>query len=147
MALDIILTCRFATEYLAKLRQRFGLLVLAIVCVVPVDVGARESRDWIVLNNCRLISNPANDGDSFHASAGAREYIFRLYMVDAPETDEMTPKRLIEQAQYFGITVPEAIDVGRLAKEFTRAKLSESFTVFTRMTDAMGHSRLERFYA
>ncbi|MBO0695772.1 MAG: helix-hairpin-helix domain-containing protein, partial [Verrucomicrobia bacterium] len=45
------------------------------------------------------------------------------------------------------ITVPEAIDVGRLAKEFTRAKLSEPFTVFTRMTDAMGHSRLERFYA
>src|SRR3954447_19104989 len=50
-------------------------------------------KDWIVLENCRLISNPANDGDSFHASAGAREYIFRLYLVDAPETDAMTPGR------------------------------------------------------
>src|SRR5215470_70839 len=68
-------------------------------------------------------------------------------MVDAPETDEMTPRRLVEQAQYFAITVPQAIDVGQAAKEFTREKLSEPFTVFTRMSDAKGHSRLERFYA
>src|SRR5207247_7595574 len=124
-----------------------GLLALAIVCAAQVDVGARESKDWIILENCRLISNPANDGDSFHASAGAREYIFRLYMVDAPETDEMNPARLVEQAKYFAITVPQAIEVGQAAKEFMREKLSEPFTVFTRMSDAMGQSRLERFYA
>src|SRR5439155_12512155 len=51
------------------------------------------------------------------------------------------------QAKYFGITVPQAIEVGRVAKEFTRQKLSEPFTVFTHMSDAMGRSRLERFYA
>jgi competence ComEA-like helix-hairpin-helix protein len=68
-------------------------------------------------------------------------------MVDAPETDEMTPQRLVEQAKYFGITVPQAIEVGEQAKEFTREKLSEPFTVLTRMSDAMGHSKLERFYA
>jgi DNA uptake protein ComE-like DNA-binding protein len=144
---DMISTCRFAAGQLSQLRSKIGFVALAIVCAAPVDVGARESKDWIVLENCRLISNPANDGDSFHASAGAREYIFRLYMVDAPETDEMTPRRLVEQAQYFAITVPQAIDVGQAAKEFTRAKLSEPFTVFTRMSDAMGHSKLERFYA
>jgi len=43
--------------------------------------------------------------------------------------------------------VPHAIEVGQAAKEFTRQKLSEPFTVFTRMSDAMGHSKLERFYA
>src|ERR1051326_4052093 len=59
----------------------------------------------------------------------------------------MTPRRLIEQAKYFAITVPQAIEVGRAAKEFTRQKLSEPFTVFTHMSDAMGQSRLERFYA
>jgi DNA uptake protein ComE-like DNA-binding protein len=100
-----------------------------------------------VLENCRLIVNPANDGDSFHVSAGTNEYIFRLYLVDAPETDEMTPGRLVAQAKYFGITVPQAIEVGRAAKEFTREKLSDPFTVFTRMSDAMGQSRIERFYA
>jgi endonuclease YncB( thermonuclease family) len=94
-----------------------------------------------------LLANAANDGDSFHVSAGAKEYIFRLYFVDAPETDEMTPRRLVEQAKYFAITVPQAIEIGRAAKEFTRQKLSEPFTVFTRMSDAMGQSRIERFYA
>ncbi len=143
----MISACRFATGQFTKLRHKIGLLALAIVCMAAVDVGARESKDWIVLENCRLISNPANDGDSFHASSGAREYIFRLYMVDAPETDEMNPARLVEQAKYFTITVPQAIEVGQAAKEFTREKLSEPFTVFTRMSDAMGRSKLERFYA
>src|SRR5436190_4402322 len=141
----MVSSCKFAARRLTQLRYKIGLLALAIVCVA--HVSARESQDWIVLDNCRLISNPANDGDSFHARAGAREYIFRLYMVDTPETDEMTPRRLVEQAKYFSITVPQAIEVGLAAKEFTRAKLSEPFTVFTRMSDAMGQSRLERFYA
>jgi competence ComEA-like helix-hairpin-helix protein len=68
-------------------------------------------------------------------------------MVDAPETDEMTPGRLVEQAKYFAITVPQAIEVGEAAKEFTREKLSQPFTVLTRMSDAMGRSKMERFYA
>src|SRR5437762_12094688 len=141
----MVSSCKFAARRLTQLRYKIGLLALAIVCVA--HVSARESQDWIVLENCRLISNPANDGDSLHASAGAREYIFRLYMVDAPETDEMNPARLVEQAKYFAITVPQAIEVGLAAKEFTRAKLSEPFTVFTHMSDAMGRSKLQRFYA
>jgi endonuclease YncB( thermonuclease family)/predicted flap endonuclease-1-like 5' DNA nuclease len=120
-------------------------LVAAFFCIGTVDLGARE--EWTVLENCRLILNPANDGDSFHVSAGEKEYIFRLYFVDASEMDEMEPKRLVEQAKYFGITVPQAIEVGQAAKEFTREKLSEPFTVFTRKSDAMGRSKLERFYA
>ena len=143
----MISACRVAARQFTHVRHRIGLLALAIVCTAPVDVDARDSKDWIVLENCRLIPNPANDGDSFHASAGAREYIFRLYMVDAPETDAMNPARLVEQAKYFAITVPQAIEVGQAAKDFTLEKLSEPFTVFTRMSDAMGHSKLERFYA
>src|SRR5882757_2802963 len=144
---DMISACRFRAWQFTHVRHRIGLIALAIVCTAPLDVDARDSKDWIVLENCRLIPNPANDGDSFHASAGAREYIFRLYMVDAPETDAMNPARLVEQAKYFAITVPQAIEVGQAAKDFTREKLSEPFTVFTRMSDAMGHSKLERFYA
>src|SRR6266496_1920246 len=90
-----------------------------------------ESKDWVILENCHFIVNPANDGDSFHASVGSKEYIFRLYLVDAAETDELNPARLVEQAKYFAITVPQAIEVGQAAKEFTREKLSEPFTVFT----------------
>jgi DNA uptake protein ComE-like DNA-binding protein len=125
-----------------------ALITVVVVSSAAVDLYARDQRrDWIVLKECRLIRNPANDGDSFHVSAGGKEYLFRLYFVDAPETDEMTPRRLIEQAKYFNITVPQAIEVGRTAKDFTQEKLSQPFTVFTHMSDAMGQSRLERFYA
>ena len=125
-----------------------ALVAAAVLGASAVHVAARDgSKDWVVLENCRLITNPANDGDSFHVSAGEKEYLFRLYLVDAPETDEMTPRRLIEQAKYFSITVPQAIEVGRAAKDFTQARLSEPFTVFTHMSDALGQSRLERFYA
>jgi len=125
-----------------------AIIAVAVLGASAVHAAARGgSKDWVVLENCRLITNPANDGDSFHVSAGAKEYLFRLYLVDAPETDEMTPRRLIEQAKYFNITVPQAIETGRAAKDFTQAKLSEPFTVFTHMSDAMGQSRLERFYA
>ena len=141
-------TCDFAIARLRYLCRKIGLLALAVVCATPVEISARDgSKDWIVLENCRLIPNPANDGDSFHVSAGAKEYIFRLYLVDAPETDEMTPGRLVEQAKYFGISVPQAIEVGQAAKEFTREKLSQPFIAFTHMSDALGQSRLERFYA
>ena len=124
------------------------LIVVAVLWTTAVNLPAREgSKEWIVLKDCRLIPNPANDGDSFHVSAGEKEYLFRLYFVDAPETDEMTPGRLVQQAKYFGITVPQAIEVGRRAKEFVDEKLATPFTIFTHMSDAMGQSRLERFYA
>src|SRR5204862_2413131 len=133
---------------LTQFRNKIVLLVVAVALTAAVDLDGRDgSKDWNVLENCRLIANPANDGDSFHVSAGANEYIFRVYLVDAPETDEMTPGRLVQPAKYFGISVPQAIEVGQAAKEFTRQKLSEAFTVFTHMSDAMSQSRLERFYA
>src|SRR2546428_1371773 len=144
----MVCTREFVTAKLMKSRHGIAVVAVAVLWISAVDLCAREgSKDWIVLNNCRLITNPANDGDSFHASAGAQEYIFRLYLVDAPETDALAPGRLVEQAKYFGVTVPQVIEVGQAAKEFTRQKLSEPFTVFTHLSDAMGRSKLERFYA
>ena len=119
------------------------LIAVVVLSSATVDVRARDHpKDWIVLKDCRLIPNPANDGDSFHVSAGEKEYLFRLYLVDAPETDEMTPRRLVEQAKYFDITVPQAIEVGRAAKDFTHEKLSQPFTVFTQMSDALGSEQI-----
>src|SRR5437879_5552482 len=143
-----VCTREVGTAKLMKSRHGIAVVAVAVLWISAVDLCAREgSKDWIVLNNCRLITNPANDGDSFHATAGAQEYIFRLYLVDAPETDALAPGRLVEQAKYFGVTVPQVIEVGQAAKEFTRQKLSEPFTVFTHLSDAMGRSKLERFYA
>jgi endonuclease YncB( thermonuclease family) len=122
-----------------------ALLVWVALCLAIADVGA--SGDWITLENCRLVPNPANDGDSFHVRVNEKDYLFRLYFVDAPETDAANPARLIEQAKHFGISVPQIIEMGEAAKEFTRDKLAEPFTVVTRMANAMGRSNTERFYA
>jgi DNA uptake protein ComE-like DNA-binding protein len=122
------------------------LFVVVTIWLANVDVGAR-SGEWITLENCRLVPNAANDGDSFHVSANGKEYIFRLYLVDAPETDAANPARLIEQAKHFGITVPQVIEIGEAAKAFVGEKLNEPFTVTTHMASAMGRSRIERFYA
>jgi len=122
------------------------LFVVVTIWLANVDVGARGG-DWITLENCRLVPNAANDGDSFHVSVNGKEYIFRLYLVDAPETDAANPARLIEQAKDFGITVPQVIELGETAKAFAGEKLAEPFTVITHMANAMGRSNIERFYA
>ena len=122
-----------------------ALLIWVALWLAIATAGA--SGDWVTLENCRLVPNPANDGDSFHVSADGREYLFRLYFVDAPEIDAANPARLIEQAKHFGISVPQVIEVGEAAKEFTHDKLAEPFTVVTRMANAMGRSTIERFYA
>ena len=122
------------------------LFVVVAIWLAIVDLGAR-GEDWITLENCRLVPSEANDGDSFHVRANKKEYIFRLYLVDTPETDAADPARLIEQAKYFGISVPQVIELGEAAKLFVQEKLAEPFTVFTRMSDAMGRSKIERFYA
>ena len=121
------------------------MLVWVALWLAIGDVNA--SGDWVTFENCRLIPNPANDGDSFHVRANDKEYICRLYLVDAPETDAVSPARLIEQAKYFRISVPQVIELGEAAKLFVRQKLAEPFTVFTRMANAMGRSNIERIYA
>src|SRR6266699_4839576 len=123
-----------------------SILYVAVVFLLAT-AGLRAQGEWTKLEHCQLIPNPANDGDSFHVRANAKEYIFRLYFVDAPETDAENPARLTEQAKYFGISVPQVIEVGEAAKAFTREKLAAPFTVFTRMANAMGRSNIERFYA
>src|SRR6266536_4260942 len=98
------------------------LFIAVAVSVAAVGVGAE--KDWVKLERCELIPNPANDGDSFHVRANDKEYIFRLYLVDAPETDAVNPSRLVEQAKHFGITVPQVIEVGERAKTFVGEKLA-----------------------
>jgi hypothetical protein len=74
-----------------------ALTAVSVLWATAIFVGAREgSKDWIVLENCRLLPNAANDGDSFHVSVNGKDYRFRLYFVDAPETDAANPSRLIE---------------------------------------------------
>src|SRR5207248_8582298 len=128
--------------------HKIALAAAAILFTATVDLEARDTtKDWIVLENCRLIMNPANDGDSFHASVGEKEYLFRLYLVDTPETDALTPGRSVEQSKYFEITVPQAIEVRVAAKAFTQQKLPLPFVVFVRLIPLTGPPKAERVRA
>ncbi len=111
----------------------------------PTDAKGKE-KDWITLDHCQLVPNKANDGDSFHVRANDNEYLVRLYFVDAPETASVGPERLIEQAEYFGVSVPQVIEVGLNAKKFVEARLSEPFTVITRLAGGLGRSKIQRIY-
>ena len=102
---------------------------------------------WITLQGGHYLTKRPNDGDSFHVSVEGHEYIFRLYFVDAPETGAEFRDRVEEQAKYFGVTVDQVLEVGDLAKQFAREKLTEPFLVRTCWEDAGGRSRMQRFYA
>jgi competence ComEA-like helix-hairpin-helix protein len=128
-----------------RLRSLGAALLLGALWVVAASSGRAE--EWRELKNCRLLPNQANDADSFHVQAGGREYIFRLYFVDAPETDASVADRVREQAEYFGITADQTQRLGELARAFTREKLRRPFTVRTTMQDARGRSELPRYFA
>ena len=114
-----------------------------LLCSSP----AAAKQPWVVLQDCRLLRTESLDADSFHVKTGGKEYIFRLYFVDAPETDMSFADRVKEQADYFNLTPEQAITLGEYAKRFTKEKLAHPFTVRTCMQDAMGRSKMERHYA
>ncbi len=51
--------------------------VAAVLALAIVDLPA--VGDWITLDGCQLVPNPANDGDSVHVRVNEKEYLFRLY--------------------------------------------------------------------
>jgi len=122
------------------------LLITAFVFAASITNSFAHSP-WITLQGGHYLTKRPNDGDSFHISVEGHEYVFRLYFVDAPETSAEFRDRVEEQAKYFGVTADEVLEVGDLAKQFTREKLTEPFLVRTCWEDAGGRSRAQRFYA
>lgn len=116
---------------------------------VENSIGLRIGRagGWTVLENCRLLRRGGNDGDSFHILHDGKEYIIRLYYVDAAETSMSFPGRVREQADYFSLDEEDTLRLGKEASRFTERLLARgTFTVVTRWEDARGNSRLPRHY-
>jgi DNA uptake protein ComE-like DNA-binding protein len=129
-----------------RLVRRAALVAVAVVLSSSIGRAA-ASKEWITMEHCELVPNAANDGDSFRFRFENTEYLARLYLVDAPETEGgVNAGRLIEQAGYFAISVPEVVEIGEQAKKFTAAKLATPFTFVTRKASGMGRSNIERFY-
>ena len=140
---------------------KLRLLRFAIILVVAgivywqrnLDVGESSSPDWSApalqgsgekvrgydkFIGARLVDEEGNDGDSFTVLADGREFVLRLYFVDAPEkylsdTWESQQRRVADQAKDMGgISVEQAVDVGLEAKAYTNSLLKgKPFTVYT----------------
>jgi endonuclease YncB( thermonuclease family) len=138
-----------------KFGRRLALVPIAF-CLLAASSGADENEliaarmapaKWETLKNCRLVADRYRDGDSFHAMYGGKEFVFRLYFVDAPETGGDQTDRTREQQKHFGLTLAELRRAGDAARQFTAAQLRGSFVVVTRWQNAGGRGRLPRFYA
>jgi endonuclease YncB( thermonuclease family) len=87
-----------------------------------------------------------NDGDSFRVRCGEREFVARLYYVDAPETNLKQAERTHEQSLHFGITLDETMKAGVKAKDRVKELLQKPFVIRTRWATAGGRGREPRYY-
>jgi hypothetical protein len=76
-----------------------------------------------------------------------RQFVFRLYFVDAPETDTSIKDRVREQANHFGVSEEQIIKSGEAAKKFAAEWLKHACNVTTRWQNAQGRGCLPRYYA
>ena len=100
---------------------------------------------WEIMEDCRLVDIPFNDGDSFKVEHRDKQFIIRLYYVDCPETYDTYPDRIKDQARYFSIPEADVIAFGKTAKEYTQKFLSDHFTVITCWEDARGGEEARYF--
>ena len=125
---------------------------VSLAALLLAACAATASAEWVKLEKVALRSDPSNDGDSFHVkptNIKTRNYLFRLYFVDTPESETSLPERLQVQADYFGIPDPkDVVKVGKDAVKFTEKFLEDgNFTVYSRLSDALGRSDKDRDYA
>ncbi len=133
------------THFLPRSRHLLPIFSVLLLCASSASLSA--GGRWRELTDCRLIPQDYNDGDSFHVDCQGKEYIFRLYFVDAPESDASIPDRVAEQAAYFKKSASRMLEVGQHAKKVTAQLLSRPFTVLTKFEDAKGRSHLPREFA
>jgi endonuclease YncB( thermonuclease family) len=121
-------------------RRALGTVLLTLT----VFAGTAQAR-WTRYEG-RHNADKSFDGDSFHIQTRRADYVFRLYFVDAPETEMDFPDRVREQAAYWGITEEQVLAVGREARRFTEGFLRPGVTAWTKRQDAQGQGK-KRYYA
>jgi len=121
--------------------------ILKLATLLVAFCAGTAGAEWVKLEKVSHRPNPSNDGDSFHASANGKDYYFRLYFVDCPETQTRLEDRILEQAQVFGIAPKNVLKMGKEAEKFTKDRLKKPFTVWTEWMDAQGDSGMQRYFA
>jgi len=67
---------------LQQLSLHVGVVLLALIAS---QAWSAERKNWETLSDCQYVEKANNDGDSFHVKCSGREFVLRLYYVDAPE--------------------------------------------------------------
>jgi endonuclease YncB( thermonuclease family) len=116
---------------------------------------ARERQGrYEVHRNSTLAKDRSNDGDSFRVIlADGRREIFRLYFVDTPESGfrsyrngETNHQRIREQAEYFGVSSADAVELGLEGKKFVLDLLGKRpFTLYTEWDSPFRDQRYHAF--
>jgi DNA uptake protein ComE-like DNA-binding protein len=130
-----------------KIRFCLPVWFLVISSLFHAPAGATPSP-WVRLDGVKYLPSDYNDGDSFRVWHSGKEYVFRLYGVDAPETSMDFPDRVEEQSAEFGASVHATLAGGRSAADLTEQFLRNgNFSLITSGEDALGRSRGGRIYA
>jgi len=102
------------------------------------QASGEKIRGYDKFTDARLVGDKGNDGDSFTVRADGRDFVLRLYFVDAPETYlsdtwESQQRRVADQAKDMGgISVDQAVEIGQQAKAYTNSLLKgKLFTVYS----------------
>ncbi len=119
------------------------------------ESAASRTGAYETYRGCTLVEDRGNDGDSFKVRLpDGRVEIFRLYFVDAPESEfrryrngDTNHRRIREQAADLGNITPEqAVEIGRKAKHFALGKLgSGPFTLHTVWDSPFNDQRYHAF--
>ena len=111
------------------------ILILVLWSFPALAIG--PFKNWKTIENCKLVEG-GNDGDSFRIKYKSKSFVVRVYAVDTCETDAGLKERVLDQGRYFNINKSQVGRMARIAKKFTKEKLSKPFTVYTKFEDALG---------
>ena len=108
--------------------------LFAVCALFLTSQALLPARSWEVLEECEYSEGAHSDGDSIEVRRRGKHHVFRLYFVDCLEKNPASGARRRAQARYFGLKGSEgaALRAAYLAKNFTKSKLTQPFTVYTR---------------
>lgn len=110
----------------------------------PVSTGG-----WETFENCTLMEDRGNDGDSFILRHDGESHTVRLYFADCPEKyrSNLNAERLSQQSTHFGrISLEAVVAAGQEAREFSLHLLSAGpITMETRWEEVYDSGRYYAF--
>ena len=131
---------------MTTLRPLLIILVAVVISFQASDGVAAKAKKWEKLAACQYVEDKNNDGDSFRVKCGEKDFVLRLYFVDAPETNLRDAERTRLQSEHFGVSLEETMKAGVKATEVARDTMKGSFDVWTKWTSGGGRGNEVRYY-